>query len=192
MIKKINNYINLSILTSILFIVLGVTTMIFSKTMLNVLNYCLSIMTIISGIYLIILEIRTKNNLITIDSSLFGILLIVLGIIVFVHPNSVATLIPIGLGIWFIISSFAKLRFTSVLRNENTSLWILTLFMNFLAIICGFIFIFNPLSSSTIITSTIGLLIVIYSISDICEMIVFKKNVNKIAKFLKDRIIKID
>lgn len=64
-------------------------------------------MAIISRIYLIILEIRTKNNIITIDSSLFGILLIV-----FVHPNSVATLIPIGLGIWFIISSFAKLRFT--------------------------------------------------------------------------------
>ena len=27
---------------------------------------------------------------------------------------------------------------------------------------------------------------------DICEMIVFKKNVNKIIKFLKDRIMKID
>ena len=64
--------------------------------------------------------------------------------------------------------------------------------MNFLALICGFIFIFNPLSSLTIITSKIGLLIVIYSMFDICEMIVFKKNVNKIIKFLKDRIMKID
>lgn len=192
MIKRINNYINLSILTSILFIILGIIVMIFPKTMLGIFSYSISIIAIISGIYLIILEIINRNNLFTIGSSLFGTLLILLGIIIFVHPKSIAALIPIGLGIWFITSSVAKLRFTTILKYENSGLWILSIIINILSIICGFVFILNPISSSEIITLIFGIIMIIYSISDICEMIVFKRNIRKIDKFLRDRIIKIN
>ena len=183
--KKINYYINLSIITSILFIILGIIVMIFPKTTLGIFTYSISIIAIISGIYFIIFEIKNKNNILTTGFSLLGTFLLLLGIIILFHPKSIAILIPICLGIWFITSSVTKLRFVEILKQEDEGLWILAIIVNILSIICGLIFIINPISSSEIITSMFGIIIIIYSISDICEMMVFKKNIKKIDKFFK-------
>lgn len=192
MIKKINEYINLSIITSILFVVLGILILLFPNTILNIFSYSTAVLAIITGLYFIVLEIRTKNNLIAIDSSLFGVLLLVLGFIIIAHPNAFKTIIPLALGIWFITSSVMKFRITTILKNENFGIYLFSLIMTILSIICGVLFILNPIESSKVITSTFGLIMIIYSISDICEMIIFKKNIKKINKFFKETIAMID
>ena len=47
-------------------------------------------------------------------------------------------------------------------------------------------FIINPLASSTVITAVFGSLIIIYAISDIVDMIMFKRYISKIVKIFKD------
>lgn len=188
MIKEIKNYINLSIITSILFALLGIIIFLFPKTMLNIFSYIVALIAIMLGIYLIILEIKTKNNIFVIGSSLFGSLLLVLGLIIITHPNSFAIIIPLGLGIWFITSSVVKFRFSLVLQKELKGLWLSTLIMTILSIMCGIIFIINPIKSSVIITSSFGLIIIIYAIIQICQMIIFKTNIKKISKIIKEKM----
>lgn len=192
MVKKINKYINVSIATSILFALLGIIILLFPKTTLNIFSYATAIILIMTGIYLLILDIRTRNNLFYMESSFFGILLLVLGFIIIVHPSAFTVLIPLVLGIWFITSSVLKFRFSTFLRRDNFGLWVLTLLITILSIVCGVIFILNPIESSKIITSYFGLIMVIYSIADVVDMIIFKMNMKKISKYLKENAALID
>lgn len=185
MLKKINKYFNLSITASILFIILGIIILIFPRISLSVFSYLIGISAILLGIYLISLEIRYGSIFTLIDTSLSGILSILVGIIILIYPKTVAIFIPIVLGIWFIMSSFMKLRISHYLKYISNSLYLSTLIMNILSIICGIIFIINPLTSSTVITIYIAILLIIYSISNLSEIIILKKNINDIDKYLQ-------
>lgn len=192
MVKKINKYINVSIVTSILFVLLGIIILLFPKTTLNIFSYATAIILIMTGIYLLILDFRTRNNLFYMELSFFGILLLVLGFIIIVHPSAFTVLIPLVLGIWFITSSVLKFRFSIFLRRDNFGLWVLTLLITILSIVCGVIFILNPTFTSEIITSYFGLIMIIYSIADVVDMIIFKINIKKISKYLKENATLID
>lgn len=185
MLKKINKYFNLSIASSILFIILGIIILIFPKISLSIFSYLIGISAILLGIYLIYLEVRYGSIFTLIDTSLSGILSILLGIIILIYPKTVAIFIPIVLGIWFIMSSFMKLRISYYLKYISGSLYLSTLIMNILSVICGIIFIINPLTSSTVITIYIAILLIIYSISNLSEIIILKKNINNIDKYLQ-------
>lgn len=185
MLKKINKYFNLSIASSILFIILGIIILIFPKISLSIFSYLIGISAILLGIYLIYLEVRYGSIFTLIDTSLSGILSILLGIIILIYPKTVAIFIPIVLGIWFIMSSFMKLRISYYLKYISSSLYLSTLIMNILSIICGIIFIINPLTSSTVITIYIAILLIISSISNLSEIIILKKNINDIDKHLQ-------
>lgn len=192
MVRKINKYINLSIITSIFFILLGMIILFFPKTMFDIFSISISMMAIITGVYLIILEVRTKDRLFPIDSALSGTLILVLGIICIMHLNLFQTFIPVLLGIWFITGSVIKFKLTFILKNANFSMWLLSLIMTLLSIICGLIFILEPVASSKIITLYVGIIMIIYSIVDMCEMFIVKRNINLIDKKLKERIKIID
>lgn len=58
--------------------------------------------------------------------------------------------------------------------------------------LCGVIFILHPLASSEVITSFIGILIMVYALSDIIDMFMFKKHINNVANSFKKNIKVID
>ena len=58
--------------------------------------------------------------------------------------------------------------------------------------LCGVVFILHPLASSEVITTFIGALIMIYSLSDIIDMFMFKKHINDVIKSFKKNIKVID
>lgn len=187
MIKKFNKYLNSSIITSIIFMLLGIIILLFPKISLNVFCYFIAIIAIIIGIYLILFDIRNNEFFFSITINLFGIMLLLLGIIILVNPNFISILIPICLGIWFISGSVLKFKFTVILKDiRSDNLWISSFLMTLLSVICGLTFIINPIKTSSFLTSILGFIIIIYSISDICEMIILKRNINKISKSIKE------
>ena len=192
MIKKINKYINLSIFTSILFVLFGGVILLFPKTTLSVFSYTTALVLAVVGIYLIVLDIRTMNNLFYIESGLLGVLLLILGFIIIAHPSTLTVLLPVVLGIWFIVSSIIKFKLSAGLRGDNIGLWVLSLLVTILSVLCGVIFIVNPIESSEVITSSFGLIMIIYAVADSIEMIIFKRNINKIAKYVKEKIVLVD
>lgn len=192
MLKKLNKYINFSIVISALLMVLGIVIFVYPNISLKVFSYGISLVLILFGIYLIVIDNKSKGFSLLVDFSLFGITLLLLGIVLLIYPSTLAVLIPIFLGMWFITNGIIKLKFTSLLADVSDYSWILSLIMSILSIVCGILFIINPLDGAEVIVSFVGILLFVYSLSDIVDMCIFKKNINVIKKNIKDGLKIID
>ncbi len=192
MLKKLNKYINFSIVISALLMVLGIVIFVYPNISLKVFSYGISLVLILFGIYLIVIDNKSRGFSLLVDFSLFGITLLLLGIVLLIYPSTLAVLIPIFLGMWFITNGIIKLKFTSLLADVSDYSWILSLIMSILSIVCGILFIINPLDGAEVIVSFVGILLFVYSLSDIVDMCIFKKNINVIKKNIKDGLKIID
>ena len=85
-------------------------------------------------------------------------------------------------GLWFIISSTFKLRMALALKDSNNKNWVITYIFSILTIISGLCLIFNPEVGALTLTRVIGGLSIIYSVCDIVDVLIFKKNLKSIAK----------
>lgn len=81
--------------------------------------------------------------------------------------------------------SLFKIRISLALKDYEDTPWVLSLLLSIVSLICGVLFIINPLTSASVITSAVGIVIIVYSISNIIDMIILKKNINDIVKALK-------
>ena len=188
MIKKLNSFINSSICISIMFIIIGIIMVIMPKMSLEILGVILSVILIINGIILMITDIKLNNNFIPIDMLPASMLSILLGIMMLIYPNTLSIIIPLMLGTWFIMTSIFKIRLTLYLSKIKNTPWILLMLISILSIVCGFILILNPIDSSVAITLFIGIVIIVYAISDITNMIVLKRNIKNLTKYFKENI----
>lgn len=192
MINKLKKYLNFSLLVSSILMILGIIIFIYPEMTLKLLSYIVSTILIIFGISLIIEDLKYKNIYLLFDFTQLGIINLLLGIILLMYPNLLTTLIPIFLGIWFITAGIMKIKITTLLKQKNT-IFITSLIMSILSIICGTIFIISPLSSANAIISSFGILLFIYSLSDIIDMIIFRKNIKDLEKTItNDLNIKIN
>ena len=188
MIKKLNSFINSSICISIMFIIIGIIMVIMPKMSLEILGVILSVILIINGVILMITDIKLNNNFIPVDMLPASMLSILLGIMILIYPNILSIIIPLMLGTWFIMTSIFKIRLTLYLSKIQNTPWLLLMLISILSIVCGFILILNPIDSSVAITLFIGIVIIVYAISDIINMIVLKRNLNKLTKYFKENI----
>ncbi len=189
MIKKINKFVDLSIIASIIFTIIGLCLIIFPDVSLNIMSYVIGGLFLIFGIYLFTIN---YNSLILTDMIFFGVMMVLLGVILIVYPKLIAQLIPIVLGIWFITDSIVKIRISLSLKDYDDTPWVLTLILSIISMLCGVVFILHPLASSEVITTFIGVLIMIYALSDIIDMFMFKKHINDVVKSFKKNIKVID
>ena len=135
-----------------------------------------------------ITDIKLNNNFIPVDMLPASMLSILLGIMMLIYPNMLSIIIPLMLGTWFIMTSIFKIRLTLYLSKIQNTPWLLLMLISILSIVCGFILILNPIDSSVAITLFIGTVIIVYAISDIINMIVLKRNINKLVKYFKENI----
>ena len=189
MIKKINKFVDLSIIASIIFTIIGLCLIIFPDVSLNIMSYVIGGLFLIFGIYLFTIN---YNSLILTDMIFFGVMMVLLGVILIVYPKLIAQLIPIVLGIWFITDSIVKIRISLSLKDYDDTPWVFTLVLSIISMLCGVVFILHPLASSEVITTFIGALIMIYALFDIIDMFMFKKHINDVIKSFKKNIKVID
>ena len=173
--KSMNRTLWISIISSIIFILLGVILVSHPETSLVIMSYTVCILLGANGVYQLIMG-YTNTSLSLFDGFSGGILSIILGLLILIKPDTLSIVIPIAIGLWFIISSSYKLRIALILRSINESIWLLLFVMAILMMVCGVILIFNPVSGMVAITRMIGILIMIYSAIDIVEALMIKKN----------------
>ena len=80
------------------------------------------------------------------------------------------------IGAWIIYSGLLRLSLSIKLHRVEVNIWSLSLILSILMIIGG---LYMLLESGALIL-TIGVIMVIYSISDLVESIIFVKNVNEL------------
>lgn len=182
MLNKLNKFLYSSIIISIIMFIIGLIFIIYPEVSFTTITYTLSILLIINGIYFLI----EKESSIFFSSFLtLGVIELLLGIIMLVNPDIVKTLFPIVAGIIMITKSTLDLRLSILLYRNNINSWLSLLICSIISIICGLIIILNPSIGTIALTTSLGILITVYSISNIIDTIIFKKNIKEITKLLE-------
>ena len=179
MLSKINKFLYSSIALSILMFVIGIIFIIEPEASFKTITYILAIVLIINGIYFLF---EKETSIFFTGFITFGVVEILLGVVMFLNPDIVKTLFPIVTGIIMISKSAIDLRFSFLLNKSGYSNWLGLAICAVISIACGLIIIFYP--SIVALTTYLGILITVYSVSNIIDTIMFKKNINEIAKLL--------
>lgn len=181
MLKRLNKFLYSSIVISILMLIIGLTFIIFPEVSFKTITYILSFALIINGIYFIA---QKELNLFFSNLSTLGIVELLLGVVLLLKPDLVKTLFPIVAGIIMVTKSTMDLRLSILLKKNEYSSWLYIFICSVISIVCGLIIIINPNIGTIALTLSLGILITLYSVSNIVDTIMFKKNVDNIVKIL--------
>lgn len=165
-----------SIISSLLFLVLGIILIINPQFVMNVIAYILGIVFIVLGALKIISYFTNKSIS---DGSSFelitGIVSIAVGIFVITCSGTISALFRIVIGIWIIYTGVLRLISSIRLKSVGVTIWPFLLLMSLLMIIAG---IYITVNSGTLFMS-LGVMILIYAIMDLVESITFYSNISK-------------
>ena len=168
-----------SILSSLVFLLLGILLVVNPDAMVQAVSYVIGVLLIAIGIVKVISYFTSKDDYLFYDYRLiYGALCIILGILVTVSGNAIASFFRIIIGIWIILSGIARLDLSVRLKGADTGYWILSLLLSILILVAGVYLMFAP---GTILV-TLGVILIAYSIMDIIESIIFMCNMNKLLK----------
>lgn len=167
----------ISIVESIIFAILGIILIWKPEGTVKTISYLLGIIFIVIGIFKVIhyLTAKEKYNFYNYD-LVYGLMAIVIGIITIVCSNTIGSIFRIAIGIWITYSSFVRLNLSLELKKIQSNVWISSLVLSIVMLVCGLYVIMN--SGAVIVT--IGVIMTISSIIDLIENIIFMKNVKEI------------
>ncbi|MBQ6127207.1 DUF308 domain-containing protein [Candidatus Saccharibacteria bacterium] len=180
--KKVNTFINSSILVSLGFFVLGVVFLAMPSLSLDIIRWVIAIGSLIIGTILIAADLGGRRTFPFFSTTIAGIVLLIIGLVFIRHPR-VMDIFPIILGAIFIINAFTSGRLTAALRGTNAGKY--ATITTILAIICGILLIANPWEGNISMMIFAGIMMIVYSLSTFVDMIVLKKNVKELSKQLK-------
>lgn len=168
-----------SLLTSLVFAILGVLLITNPEGSTKVVSLIVGILFIIVGLYKLVdyCLTRGKYSFYNYDIA-YGIIAIILGIITIVYKSQIETIFRVLIGIWIVYTGIIRLSLSFKLKLVESPTWICSLLISIVMIVCGLYTIFV----SNAIVVTIGIVILIYSILDMIEDIIFLSNIKKLEK----------
>ena len=181
MLKQFKNIVNYSTVLTVLFFLVGVVLILFPKINILTISYVISILMILLGI---ILVIYSFDKIFLMNFMSFGALQIILGIIILIYPYALTTLLPISVGIWMILKSVIDFRVSLILKKAKVNDWIYVIILSVLAIICGIMVIIKTEIGTIELTVIVGIFLTAYSLTSIIDTVIFKENIDLIAKQL--------
>lgn len=191
--ELINKFFKSSIVTSIILITLGLLLIFESETTIVSISYIIGSIVVAIGVLAIINFIRKMNaNINGGLDMMYGAISIILGILIITNPHAIASFIPFVLGIGIIINSATKLQYSLELKQNNNTLWKVTMIVSIISAICGTILLFNPFKGAVLFTKIVGIFIVIYAVLDLISTITIRKNVNDIKNIIEGTIVEAD
>ncbi len=180
-----------SLITSIVLVVIGVFLIVKPEEILSLISIIIGIGLVVMGIFGVVNFIKDiqDNNPMSLD-LIYGALCLIVGSVLITNTKIVGSILPIVLGIWMVINSIIKAQYATILKEDNNREWQLTLIISILTLVCGILFIFNPFKGAAVLTQIIGTILVIYSVMDIINIIILKKNIHDFKKDVKKDIKK--
>ena len=186
-----SKFLKSSIISAIGLAILGILLVFESELTIVSISYVIGAILVAIGTVAILnfvndMKKNVKNEL----NIVYGIGMVVLGIIVISNPKGVASIIPFILGVLIIINSAAKLQYSLELKKDNNKLWNSTMIMALITLLCGLLLVFNPFSGAEFITKVVGVLLFIYAITDIVSSLRIRKTVKNIQKVIENNTVK--
>ena len=174
-----------SILASIIAVVLGFMMILFSNTASDIISYLIGGILIIRGIVKMYFYFKYQGgyNVYNYDLS-FGIFNIIFGILCIIFKSEFQSIFRILIGIFVIYEGILKISLSTRLYYIDSGVGFLSFLLSIIIILCGVFVIFNE----GIVITTIGYTLIIFSIMNIVESIIFNRNLNKLENYLKEKI----
>ena len=184
MFKKIYK---VSIASSILFLIFGFLLIFQTERVIKTISIIIGVLLLIIGIFPIINYFKNRfKSFFTNAGLLYGIFSVVAGIIIMVNNHLLATIIPVLTGVWMIVNSVNKIQLSMELRDNKVSSWIISFIFAILILIGGSFLIVNPFNGAVLLSKTVGILVVIYSILDIADSVFIRiKAKNIVAEIIE-------
>lgn len=185
--ERFNETINSIIISSVLAFIIGLIMVVFPKISIETIGMIVAAYIIAQGIVLIYLDIKATKYYIPFDGLLIGIISILMGIVLVCKPGILSVVFAFVVGIWMILSSINNIKISIKLCKTKLP-WIQILLLGILDLIVGLIMIFNPFEATISLTLFAGIMLMIYSVINIIDMIVIKKDIKEITKALSSKI----
>lgn len=179
---KYNKLLYTSIINGIIFFCFGLFLFLKPKLTINSISYLLGGILIVVG-FLTFLKYILNNDTVVkkFDIDLiYGIVSIVAGLVLVLNPTAIATIIPLILGIWIVINSSIKLQYLLTFKKYINNNWKIAFTLALFTLIWGIILVLNPFKGAVAFTKTIGIFVMIYSLLEIIEGVLFYLNTKTI------------
>ena len=166
-----------SVITSLIFGIIGLIMIYNPETTMKFISIILGIFFIVIGIVKVINYFIARGNstLFTNDIA-WGLIAIIIGLVTMVYSSTIENIFRIMIGVWIIYSGFTRFTLSFRIKSVNSKLWPLVLILAILMIIGGLYVTFYP--GALIVT--LGVIILIYAIMDLVESFIFMKNMKDI------------
>ncbi len=180
-----------SIITSIFLIVLGGLLLFKSEETIVTIAYIIGGALFALGVVALIRFIRYAKQEVNSELDIiYGVVTIILGYLIITNPKTLASIIPIILGVCIVVSSATKLQYALELKRDKNQLWTMTLIVAIISAICGAALIINPFAGATMITQVVGGFIIAYALLDIISTLTIRKNVTSLTRAIQQNTIK--
>ena len=167
-----------SLVTSIIFAILGGILIANPEGTIKFIAIILGVMFGLVGLYKIInyFENRGKYDFYNYDIA-YGVIAIIFGILTICYSSQIGTFFRILIGLWIVYSAILRINLSIKLKAIESNVWIYSLVIALIMAACGVFIICN--SGAVIVT--LGIVVVIYSVLDVIESIMFLNNVSKLS-----------
>lgn len=167
----------ISILESIIFAILGVIIIWKPEGTIKTISTILGTIFIVIGVWKVINYFLANGKYDFYNNDLiYGIIACIIGIVTISYSNTIGSIFRVVIGIWIIYSALMRLNLSIKLKTLNLKVWIYSLILSIIMLICGLYITMNP--GAVIVT--IGVMMIVYSVIDIIENIIFMRNVKEI------------
>lgn len=167
-------------LSALFSIVMGVILVAWPETTLDIICKAIAIILIVMGAAELVSYFWNKITYSL--SGILGLMVLLIGIWIFVKPQSVLSLIPIVIGVILAVHGVQDLKVAFDTKRNGYTKWWSMLLMAIISLALGIICIVNAFGMVTLTMQIIGIALVYDGISDI--WIVYRAS--KVAKEMKE------
>lgn len=179
--ERFNKMLTISIVSSIVIALVGAVLLFMPKLSNKLIGVIMGLLFILYGITTIYKYITRNGAKLYSLNLLYGIIILLIGVIIVLVPFSVTSFLTICLGLYLIIIGINKVTYGIWFKIGNHSTWLITLVIGIMLIFFGILVLSNPFSSLTI-TRLVGAFLILASILDITDLILLKKRSDEISK----------
>ncbi|MEG1988433.1 MAG: DUF308 domain-containing protein [Oscillibacter sp.] len=157
-----------SILTAIIYTLLGLVLLVWPALSANVLCTALGLTLVLCGAVDVVIFLFNRDGSLYAGFHLvFGIILIAVGLWLTASPALIAVLIPRILGILICIHGVSDVGHAITLQRGGDGRWGLALALGLVTLALGGVLVFNPFQAFTTVVRVIGAFLVYDGLSDI-------------------------
>ena len=167
----------INILVSIAFAIIGIFMIIKTDLAIKIISYILGGIFIVMGIVKIIDYFLSKGKYDFYNYDLiYGIIAIIIGLITIFCSDLIESMFRIMIAFWIIYSGLIRLSLSLKLHAVQIDMWNVSLILSIIMIISGVYILFQ----NGALILTIGIIMLVYSIIDLIESVIFIKYVDEL------------